>query len=200
MKKDFITVAPDSGNSGTNVQVTVDPNAGFKSRSSSLNISSNKGNSVAVNVNQIGIPWFCTIGMATYNFFDNGETRWIVNWLQIPSTPPTINSDGSIKQPLTLPRKRFPIGTSGTDIMTEQYLTFSFVALDKLADDRPVYVTVNNKSVSLSRVKLTNGYSLFKPKNEEDPSLLINSSTQSMEVKISFDDEDSYQLMYEIRA
>lgn len=44
MKKDFLTITPDSGGGGTaQVQVTADPNAQPESRSTTLNFSSTGG-------------------------------------------------------------------------------------------------------------------------------------------------------------
>ncbi|WP_288155706.1 BACON domain-containing carbohydrate-binding protein [Phocaeicola sartorii] len=205
MKKDFITVTPDSGNLGTEVQVTVDPNIDLKSRSSSLNFASNKGNSLSVNVNQLGVPWFCTIGMATYHFFDNGETHWEANFIEVPrNILPIINSDGNFTQRLQFSRQRFPIGNSQLDSMTEQYLSFSLIVLDSITDIvKPIVRVANegNEIIKLTQISLGNGYSQFLPENEKDPLLFVRfvGSSFGKLIKISFDDDDNYQLTYDIR-
>lgn len=43
MKKDFLTITPDSGRGTAQVQVTADPNPTFASRSTLLNFSAGGG-------------------------------------------------------------------------------------------------------------------------------------------------------------
>lgn len=43
MKKDFITVSPDTGEGTTQVNVVADPNSTFQSRSTTLNFSAGGG-------------------------------------------------------------------------------------------------------------------------------------------------------------
>ena len=57
MKKDFITVSPDSGGGSTQVNVVADPNPLMKSRSTTLNFSAAGGALETADVVQAGVPW-----------------------------------------------------------------------------------------------------------------------------------------------
>lgn len=59
MKKDFLTITPDSGGGGTaEVSVSADPNPTFASRSTSLNSSAGGGGiSKSLIVSQLGVPF-----------------------------------------------------------------------------------------------------------------------------------------------
>lgn len=52
MKKDFITVSPDTGGT-TQVNVVADPNSTLQSRSTTLNFSAGGGVSRAITVNAV---------------------------------------------------------------------------------------------------------------------------------------------------
>lgn len=56
MKKDFLTIAPDSGGS-TDVTAVADPNSLMKERSTTINFSSEGGLAKAVNAVQNGVPY-----------------------------------------------------------------------------------------------------------------------------------------------
>lgn len=65
MKKDFITVSPDTGGGGTTqVNVVADPNSTLQSRSTTLNFSAG-GVSRAITVNQDGIPLMPVVGLTS---------------------------------------------------------------------------------------------------------------------------------------
>lgn len=65
MKKDFITVSPDTGGRGTTqVNVVADPNSTLQSRSTTLNFSAG-GVSRAITVNQDGIPLMPVVGLTS---------------------------------------------------------------------------------------------------------------------------------------
>ena len=54
MKKDFITITPDSGGGGTaEVSVIADPNPQMKERSTTLNFSSTEGGGLVKTVNAV---------------------------------------------------------------------------------------------------------------------------------------------------
>lgn len=66
MKKDFITITPDSGEGGTaEVSVIADPNPQMKERSTTLNFSSTGGGGLVKTVNavQAGVPWIMLSGI-----------------------------------------------------------------------------------------------------------------------------------------
>lgn len=66
MKKDFITVSPDTGGGGTTqVNVVADPNSTLQSRSTTLNFSAGGGVSRAITVNQDGIPLMPVVGLTS---------------------------------------------------------------------------------------------------------------------------------------
>ena len=64
MKKDFITVTPDSGGTAE-VSVIADPNPQMKERSTTLNFSSTGGGGLVKTVNavQVGVPWVMLSGI-----------------------------------------------------------------------------------------------------------------------------------------
>lgn len=64
MKKDFITVAPDSGGGSATVNVAADPNLGAQERSTTLNFAANGQPLKSVRAVQQGIPWFINLGTA----------------------------------------------------------------------------------------------------------------------------------------
>lgn len=65
MKKNFITVSPDTGGEGTTqVNVVADPNSTLQSRSTTLNFSAG-GVSRAITVNQDGIPLMPVVGLTS---------------------------------------------------------------------------------------------------------------------------------------
>lgn len=64
MKKDFITVSPDTGGGTTQVNVVADPNSTLQSRSTTLNFSAG-GVSRAITVNQDGIPLMPVVGLTS---------------------------------------------------------------------------------------------------------------------------------------
>lgn len=58
MKKDFLTITPDSGGGTAEVSVSADPNPTFASRSTSLNFSAGGGGiSKSLIVSQLGVPF-----------------------------------------------------------------------------------------------------------------------------------------------
>lgn len=68
MKKDFLTVTPDSGNGSTPVTVTADPNQKFQSRETTLNFSaSGTGIAKSVKTIQDGMPFHSLYSMGASN-------------------------------------------------------------------------------------------------------------------------------------
>lgn len=62
MKKDFITVLPDSGGSDAQVQVTADANPSFASRETTINFNANGQVMKSVKAVQDGMPFVCQLG------------------------------------------------------------------------------------------------------------------------------------------
>ena len=77
MKKDFITVSPDTGGT-TQVNVVADPNSTFQSRSTTLNFSAG-GVSRAITVNQDGIPLMPVVGLTSLADKWNGNVTLSFN-------------------------------------------------------------------------------------------------------------------------
>ena len=61
MKKDFVTITPDTGGGSVSVQVTAEPNVTAQSRSTTLNFDANGKQLKSVQVVQQGIPWFINV-------------------------------------------------------------------------------------------------------------------------------------------
>lgn len=80
MKKDFITVSPDTGGGGTTqVNVVADPNSTLQSRSTTLNFSAGGGVSRAITVNQDGIPLMPVVGLTSLDDRWNGSVTLSFN-------------------------------------------------------------------------------------------------------------------------
>lgn len=65
MKKDFITVLPDSGGGDAQVQVTADVNPSFASRETTINFNANGQVMKSVKAVQAGMPFVCQLGFDT---------------------------------------------------------------------------------------------------------------------------------------
>lgn len=65
MEKDFLNVAPDSGGGSSTIVVTAEPNATFKSRTSTLRAASS-GLTKAITVQQMGSPIFGSLSIAVH--------------------------------------------------------------------------------------------------------------------------------------
>lgn len=63
MKKDFITVLPDSGGGSQQVQVTADVNPSFASRETTINFNANGQVMKSVKAVQDGMPFIVQMGM-----------------------------------------------------------------------------------------------------------------------------------------
>lgn len=70
MKKDFITVSPDSGQGDASVNITADPNFGINKRSLRLFTKTTDGTSGILNVFQEGVPFY-TSGIFKYSIYPN---------------------------------------------------------------------------------------------------------------------------------
>lgn len=64
MKKDFVTITPDSGGGSATPQVTAEPNVTAQSRSTTLNFNAAGQQLKSVQVNQLAMPWF--LNMSAY--------------------------------------------------------------------------------------------------------------------------------------
>lgn len=62
MKKDFLTVTPDSGTSGE-VNVVAEPNPTMKERSTTLTFSASGGLNESIKAVQAGVPWVMLSGI-----------------------------------------------------------------------------------------------------------------------------------------
>lgn len=91
MKKDFITVSPDTGGT-TQVNVVADPNSTLQSRSTTLNFSAG-GVSRAITVNQDGIPLMPVVGLTSLVDNWNGSVTLSFNAVGF-STTSYMNDDG----------------------------------------------------------------------------------------------------------
>ena len=201
MKKNFLTITPESEGEGTaSINVAADPNPKFKDRSETLTVASTGGGlTKTLNINQIGVPWFCTIGMAPKPLFDAGEIKWMVNWLVLPSAPPTIDGEGGINQTLYLPREWFPRDASGTDVMTEQWLDISLLVHKDLYSISELSVEVDWDVVQLSSPVAVGDYYHFSAFSKSN-AWMITPKTQEKTVAISFDGGSRYNLIYNIQS
>ena len=67
MKKDFLTITPESGGRGsTDVTAVADPNVSFKERQTSLNFSATGGQTKVEIASQLGVPFFIQAGGSFY--------------------------------------------------------------------------------------------------------------------------------------
>lgn len=85
MKKDFITVSPDTGGT-TQVNVVADPNSTLQSRSTTLNFSAGGGVSRAITVNQDGIPLMPVVGLTSLVDNWNGSVTLSFNAVGFSTT------------------------------------------------------------------------------------------------------------------
>lgn len=65
MEKDFLNVSPDSGRGNSTITVTAEPNATFKSRTSTLRAASS-GVTKAISVQQMGSPIFGSLSIGVH--------------------------------------------------------------------------------------------------------------------------------------
>lgn len=136
--------------------------------------------------------------MAPNSQFDGGETKWKVNWLVLPSAPPTIDSSGGINQTLYLPREWFPRTASGTDVMTEQWLDISLLVHKDLYSISELVVEIDWDTVQLSSPVDVGNYYHFSAFSKSD-AWKITPNTQEKTVAISFDGGGFYSLIYNIQ-
>lgn len=84
MQKDFITVTPDSGNSGGSVSVEADMNPQFKGRETTLTFSATGGLSKSVKATQEGIPYipvlYTNMDLPQLKIGSNGELMYEINF------------------------------------------------------------------------------------------------------------------------
>ena len=78
MKKDFLTVTPDSGTSGE-VDVIAEPNPTFEKRETMLNFSANGGLNTSVKAVQTGIPFLVDLGY--YSSITGADRQNVINQL-----------------------------------------------------------------------------------------------------------------------
>ena len=89
MKKDFITVTPDSGGGAASVNMQADPNLGFSERSTTLNFSPTGGSPMrAVNAVQSGITWLLVKPFFMQTPQDNNNS--VLNWTYNPQSNGTL--------------------------------------------------------------------------------------------------------------
>lgn len=89
MKKDFITVSPDSGEGGsTPVSVTADPNGAPVTRSTTLNFNAG-GATRAVTAMQDSMPFYCSFGLKC-----NDQANGLLNVQLIPGVI-SVQMDGN---------------------------------------------------------------------------------------------------------
>ena len=79
MKKDFLTITPDSGGGTAQVSVSADPNPTFSARSTTLNFSAGGGVSRLVTVDQNGIPLMPVVGLTSLTDNWNGTVTLSFN-------------------------------------------------------------------------------------------------------------------------
>lgn len=87
MKKDFLTITPDSGGGSTDVTAVADPNPLMKERSTTINFSSGGGLAKAVNAVQNGVPY--VILQMNFPVYERGSQMTLRTW-----TSQLQNSDG----------------------------------------------------------------------------------------------------------
>lgn len=98
MKKDFITVSPDTGGGTTQVNVVADPNSTLQSRSTTLNFSAG-GVSRAITVNQDGIPLMPVVGITSLADNWNGSVTLSFNAVEFSTT--SLQNDNGYERGIT---------------------------------------------------------------------------------------------------
>lgn len=86
MKKDFITVSPDSGGGSTPLSVTADPNGFPVNRTTTLNFNADGGIATALNAVQEKMPFYCNWGINFEDRLSNVEAA-------VQCTPSNISMD-----------------------------------------------------------------------------------------------------------
>lgn len=80
MKKDFITVLPDSGRGDAQVQATADVNPSFASRETIINFNANGQVMKSVKAVQDGMPFIVQMGMGCTGGKKFANKRIWFNW------------------------------------------------------------------------------------------------------------------------
>ncbi|WP_288155707.1 BACON domain-containing carbohydrate-binding protein [Phocaeicola sartorii] len=198
MKKDFITATPDSGKGTDQISVACGPNPFLKTRSTSLNLSSDGGFSPKVNITQAGLPWFCTIGMTTNMTIDAGNDFFQLSFLTLNPDDIEITPNGEIIQTITVWKENFPPSSSGRDEMTEQIITINLLVSKLLLESGTHNLQVNIDGISkYMEVKNLGDYYLFYPVPDEDWTI-IPTRLADRTIEISFDGGVTFPLTYNI--
>lgn len=148
MKKDFITVTPDSGSSNETVNVTADPNTLYKERETTLNFSASGGISNAVNITQQPIPYFLCIGL-NYQVDDPSGP---FNILSIVPLNVEVTNDGRITQFYHL--KSSNLGSGSAYANLNWYVNWRLTCLSSIEASRIKVKIQTEKDQSYREMKL----------------------------------------------
>jgi hypothetical protein len=164
MKKDFITVTPDTGGGSQQVQVTADANPSFASRETTLNFSASGGGGALKNVKavQSGTPFnaslFCSLrGKFTKSSSGSQTVSPIMN---LPESPTFVEGvltqsvDVSFK--LTSPGGSYDTvsGTFGVQVVFDSSINVTY-SLDGGSQSTATPKVIPDSSYSYSKISLS---------------------------------------------
>lgn len=181
MKKDFITVTPDSGSSNETVNVTADPNTLYKERETSLNFSAS-GISKAVNIIQQPMPYYFSIGVKNKEF-DFGSPRLVT---MITPTALQVDSNGKVIQNIDFFNKVVVSSSSSSDIYIIECMLLILSEIDvsriKLKyDDGSSYI-----DLKLKQVETSNNYTTYSIDTSTEITIVENDDI--LKIKLLIDD------------
>lgn len=178
MKKDFITVTPDSGSSDETVNVTADPNTLYKERETSLNFSASGGIQNAVNIIQQPIPYFLCIGL-NYKVDDPSGP---FNILSIVPLNVEVTNDGKIIQNYHL--KSSNLGSGSVYANLNWYVNWRLTCLSSIEASRIKFKIQTERDtgyrdITLNVLETQNEYTVYGnselyPSESEIPSPKFN--------------------------
>lgn len=137
MKKDFVTITPDTGGGSATPQVTAEPNVTAQSRSTTLNFDANGKQLKSVQVNQLGIPWFINVCTAIQGEITEANTNVGHLLKEVDFSP---SGDGGSMQNIPFFQYDFEINNFNYTNKTAWYLALEANILGTLIDPITEYL------------------------------------------------------------
>jgi hypothetical protein len=137
MKKDFVTITPDTGGGSATPQVTADANVTAQSRSTTLNFDANGKQLKSVQVNQLGIPWFINVCTAIQGEITKANTNVGHLLKEVDFSP---SGDGGSMQNIPFFQYDFEISNFNYTNRTAWYLALEANILGTLIDTNTEYL------------------------------------------------------------
>lgn len=137
MKKDFVTITPDTGGGSATPQVTAEPNVKAQSRSTTLNFNANGQQLKSVQVNQLGIPWFINLSSNIQGELTSADTNVGHSLKEVNFNP---NGDGGDLPNVPYFKYDFEMNNFNYTSRTTWWLTLNVNILNSLVNTANEYV------------------------------------------------------------